>query len=138
VQIRRRLAQMTPAHLGLLCESWAILITIRVALWLLPWRLTRVVIRSFPIFVPTDATADSLERAVLGAARRVPCATCLSQALALQQLLCRGGYESHIQIGVAKRVDGLVAHAWVEHDGKPFLSVTSQVASYSRLPPTEL
>ena len=53
------------------------------------------------------------------ASRRVPKATCLTQAIALRTLLARDGKESELRIGVAKAEDGrLEAHAWLESDGR--------------------
>ena len=55
--------------------------------------------------------------AVRHAARFVPRATCLTQALALQYLLARTGRSSLIRIGVAEGSDGAFeAHAWLIHD----------------------
>lgn len=51
------------------------------------------------------------------AARRVPGATCLSSALALQRLLSSAGHRSQVHIGVARDDLGFSAHAWVVHDG---------------------
>ena len=52
--------------------------------------------------------------AVRTAARYVPGATCLTQALALQAMLTRHGYASSLHIGVEKGPDrAFGAHAWV-------------------------
>lgn len=55
--------------------------------------------------------------AVRTAARRVPGATCLSSALALQRLLSSAGHPSQVHIGVARDASGFMAHAWLVHDG---------------------
>jgi hypothetical protein len=39
--------------------------------------------------------------------------------VALQALLLREGIESDVEIGVRRESDGLVAHAWVEIEGRP-------------------
>ncbi|TAJ88711.1 MAG: lasso peptide biosynthesis B2 protein [Reyranella sp.] len=54
---------------------------------------------------------------VRAAARRVPGATCLSSALALQRLLSSAGHPSQIHIGVIRDASGFMAHAWLVHDG---------------------
>jgi len=49
------------------------------------------------------------------AARVVPGATCLTQAIAMRTLLERRGQSSSLRIGVARSIGGsLDAHAWVE------------------------
>jgi hypothetical protein len=57
--------------------------------------------------------------AVQSAARRVPRATCLTQALALQSLLAAAGHASSLRIGVAREDGGrFEAHAWLESGGR--------------------
>ena len=49
------------------------------------------------------------------ASRYVPRATCLTQALTMQVLLERAGYDARLRIGVARGDEGqFQAHAWVE------------------------
>jgi hypothetical protein len=56
-----------------------------------------------------------VEWAVSRAARLVPRATCLTQALAIRAILARNGVASRMQIGVALPIGGsLRAHAWVD------------------------
>lgn len=61
-------------------------------------------------------TAQRLAWAVRTASRRIPGASCLTQALSLQLLLRRYGVASNLRIGVARAAgrEGYVAHAWVE------------------------
>ncbi len=61
--------------------------------------------------------ADPIIWSVRTAARRVPGATCLSSALALQRLLSSAGHPSQVHIGVARDASGFMAHAWLVHDG---------------------
>lgn len=72
-----------------------------------------------------DPAAGELERvawAVERAARLVPRATCLAQALAAQAMLARRGISSEIRIGVARSSgQSLEAHAWLERDGRVLL-----------------
>lgn len=57
---------------------------------------------------------ERLAWAVGAAARRIPGATCLTQALALHRLLAKAGHAAEIRIGVAKGERGrLDSHAWV-------------------------
>jgi hypothetical protein len=56
---------------------------------------------------------------VLVVSSYVPCATCLTQALAGQVLLTHYGYSTVVRVGVTK-VDGkgtFQAHAWLESNG---------------------
>ena len=52
-----------------------------------------------------DLPVSRLEWAVRAAGRRVPMASCLTQALALQFLLGRSGHFSEVLIGVRKDVE---------------------------------
>lgn len=62
---------------------------------------------------------ERLAWAVRASARRVPAATCLTQALSLYRLLAMGGHAAEIRIGVAKGSDGgLDSHAWVVCHGR--------------------
>jgi hypothetical protein len=61
--------------------------------------------------------ANRIIWSVRTAVRRVPGATCLSSALALQHLLSSSGHPSQVHIGVARDASGFTAHAWLVHDG---------------------
>ena len=68
-----------------------------------------------------DAQADERELnwAITRAARFIPAASCLTQALSLQVLLGRRGLGSRLCIGVRKgQHDKFEAHAWVERGGR--------------------
>jgi hypothetical protein len=57
---------------------------------------------------------------------------CLSQSLTLQQLLRRAGVAAQLRIGARRAADGIEAHAWIEHEGRP-LNDSADVAA--RYPP---
>ena len=63
------------------------------------------------------AHADEIARiawAVRVTAKRIPGATCLTQAIAGQYLLAHAGHDARIRIGVARDADGAFnAHAWL-------------------------
>ena len=64
-------------------------------------------------------TPDKIGWAIQVVSRRVPRASCLTQALAAQMILARYGYNSQLRVGVTRESpDGFRAHAWVESDGK--------------------
>ena len=128
----RKLASMEPAELALLVHACLLLVRIRVALWLLPWRRVLALLPQ-EVTPATRFSVDRLERAVRAASRIVPRATCLTQALALNHLLARGGYASVVRIGVTNEHGRFAAHAWVECGGAPLLSSAAEVAQYAQL-----
>ena len=56
--------------------------------------------------------------AVRAAARVIPGAACLAQALAVQRMLAARGRTSSVEVGVAKNHAGIEAHAWLVCDGQ--------------------
>jgi hypothetical protein len=116
-----------------LVHAFRRLVVWRLRLWLLPVRVLRERARVSARNVrtpysgtglhacsagPRASSTLSVERvawAVEVAARYVPGATCLTQALAAQSLLSRGGHRSELHIGVAKGPGNeFGAHAWVQ------------------------
>ena len=100
----------------LLGRALCAVISCRVALFVLPTSpIQRLATRPGSLS-PSLAqfSPDRLAWAVQAAARRVPGATCLTQALALHRLLAKAGHRAEIHIGVAKGERGsLDSHAWV-------------------------
>jgi hypothetical protein len=73
--------------------------------------------------------------AVAAVARRIPRATCLTQALAATLLLSWRGHASTLHLGVAKQVNGsLHAHVWLECRGVILLGEPEEGA-FMPLPP---
>jgi hypothetical protein len=71
---------------------------------------------------------------VTAAARVVPDATCLSQALAARTLLRVAGHPSTLTIGVRRAAAGeLEAHAWVQSSEQPVVGVRPE-GTYEVLP----
>lgn len=104
-------------------RAWLAVAAYRLALSTLPFRWVRSLstFRARPSGVRTGSSPDlaDLTWAVSVVSRRVPRATCLTQALALQALLAREGRPAELQIGVAKAADGAFeAHAWLESEGR--------------------
>ena len=108
----------------LLMKALWLVISVRFALWFLPFRVVRNAIEKFAQTSVKflDREADSVESvvwAVTVASRRVPAASCLTQALATQVLLRRRSYPAELRIGVAPGERGeIAAHAWIELDGR--------------------
>ncbi len=101
---------------ALLFQAWIVVAGYRLALWVLPWR---VVSRTPRLSKRrTTPTIEETSGAVQTAARFVPGATCLTQALALRALLARRGRASTLTLGVRNPVGALEAHAWLEAGGR--------------------
>jgi hypothetical protein len=128
----RKVATLRPADRSLLRQAFLSLLRVRFALWLVPWRRLAASIDSPEIVAPARPGVDRVEWAIRAASHFVPRATCLTRAVALHRLLSKHGYESVVQIGVSKADGRFDAHAWVEHDGRPLLSTSNDVARYSR------
>jgi hypothetical protein len=126
------LKRLTPQDFVMLATAWLVVARARLALWLLPWpRLMKAASPRRSTSMPPP-TAERLAWAVRAASRFIPRATCLAQALALNQWLHRHGLESIVQIGVSSHDGHFAAHAWVEHDGRPLLSSAREIERYAR------
>jgi hypothetical protein len=96
----------------------------RIGLWVVPFRaLQRVAERlarpRSGSIDPPPGEADRLGWAVASAARFVPWACGLTQALAAKTLLARRGHPAEVRLGVARDEHGrFLAHAWVESSGR--------------------
>lgn len=117
----RQFGDLTPADRRLLVVTGAVVFGVRLMLWVLPAR--RIAAMTFGHNgVETNTagantpSAQRLAWAVRTTSRRIPGASCLTQALSLQLLLRRRGVASNLKIGVARAAqgEGYVAHAWVE------------------------
>jgi hypothetical protein len=105
----------------MLVEAALIVPTIRVALWLLPFRTLLGIVERRPHAGAEDASIDRVLRAVHAIARRVPHASCLTRSLAAMVMLARHGHASTLRLGVAKDEGHVTAHAWLECDGRTIL-----------------
>jgi hypothetical protein len=122
----------------LLLEAAPMVVVVRVALWVLPSRFILRVARRLAL-QPSNAAApdvglDTVIWAVEAISRRVPRATCLTQALAAQLLLRAHGYDSTLCLGVAGgRGSDFMAHAWLERQGRILIG-GSESRLLNRLP----
>ena len=95
---------------------------IRAGLWLLPFRILRPVVdraaRNPGPEVTDELVAARVAWAISNAARLVPRATCVTQALAARILLARRGLASEVCYGVGRRQGRIIAHAWLESGGR--------------------
>jgi hypothetical protein len=121
MRVVRRLVSLPRAERRMLLPALLTVLSMRIATYLTPtrWLLRRVLGRQ-----PTRTAGHGLEpllvgRAVRRAARLVPHATCLPQALATLWLMAGQGHTGQLRIGVRREQTGdLLAHAWVEHEGR--------------------
>ena len=104
----------------------AMVACVRILLWILPfkrllWIVDRTALRSARV-APVRLSEDTMVTIAWGvttAARYVPRATCLAQALAAQWIFAWFGHPTLLRIGVAKgNSKPLLAHAWLESEGR--------------------
>lgn len=128
----RRLAAFLALPWGdrrLLIEAFATLAFVRVVLRV--WTIERLRQWAGRLERGTKPV-DRIVWAVRTASRWTPGTTCLGSALALQRLLSAEGYVSELHIGVARQQPGLVAHAWIVHEGRVLIGDDEQV-TYTQL-----
>ena len=116
--------RLSSAERSLLLQSFILLAWVRLALWVLPFRwVSRVCARHSGNRrrICTAIPEDRLIWAVRVTAPRVPGATCLVQAMAAKYLLERCGRKPRLHFGTTKDNGRLLAHAWLELDGRTVL-----------------
>lgn len=128
----------------LIIIAYVILIIVRIFLWLLPFRIILFLITYLQRFIiqinkqHSPFTADCVCWAVETVSHYVPYSrTCLVRSLAGYLLFSFYGYNGKLQIGVAKDDKKLLAHAWVENEGKTFFEAGDQ-SSYISLQNTQV
>jgi hypothetical protein len=135
------LHSMPPLERRLLSVALPLVVVVRLALWILPSRTilrgVRAISPSRPAPNVSDVDVKSVVWAVEAASRRVPRATCLTQAIAVQLLLRRHEHSSQLCLGVAREIGGgFRAHAWVERNGRVVIGANG-VRDLTRLPDLE-
>lgn len=124
----------------MLMPATALVVLVRMSLWLLPSRAIVQVVRRLESAHRADSashmvTISLIVWAVAAVARRIPRATCLTQSIAAKILLRAFGYDAQLCLGVARNADGsLRAHAWLERGGRAVLGGEGAHTLY-RLPP---
>jgi hypothetical protein len=132
------LRQLKRGDYALLLIAVPLVMVVRLILWLFPsHRILRALSRVDSVTeapIPRRARATSIVWAIESASRRIPRATCLTQAIAGKLLLRWFGYEAKLCLGVAPTAGGgLRAHAWLEREGLPILGGVG-IRSLVRLP----
>jgi hypothetical protein len=134
-----RVLALSPIQRSMLRHAFPVVLGVRMALWFVPVR------RILGYAAARSASADRTSpNAVLSAAsiawsvrvvsRRIPGASCLTQAISGQILLARQGIPTTLHLGMARSPEeGMRAHAWLDCQGQTVLG--GQVAGqYARFP----
>jgi hypothetical protein len=124
----KRIFEITNTERLLLARAFGAVCSARAALWLQESNAgigTRAAARR-------SGRPEQYAWAVRIASSYVPKATCLTQAVALQTLLAGAGYESRIEIGVAKEAGNFQAHAWLVCEDQILIGGTN-IDQYSHL-----
>ncbi len=136
----RRLWRMQGVERSILVQALFWVVTLRIALYLVPFALFRRALERLNSAqntgsVDTRPTVAQIIWAVTGVGRRIPKATCLTQALAARILLNRYHYDNQLCIGVKIGEEGEVsAHAWLEEQGQVLIGDLVDLSHYTKLP----
>jgi hypothetical protein len=123
-------------------KVWLLVAVIRLGLWVTPFAVVRRIADRWGRHDSRRGPADhrspeTLVRGVRRVARFVPCASCLTQALAAGVLLSRAGHAPRLRLGFRRDDAGaLTAHAWVENMGRVVLG-NEDVERFTPLPALE-
>lgn len=127
----------------LFAAAFPLVLAVRISLWLLPFQS----IHKFLLARSKGGTSDvqlshpeiyKVCWGVSSAARRVPKASCLTQALVAQYLLLSKGVDAFLRLGVSRNSKGKFdAHAWVEVDGKIVIGENEELSRFIPLPVLE-
>lgn len=108
-------------------RALATMALVRAGLWLLPFRTLQKMLAGTRAPATQPATPEEIAWATATAARFVPRATCLVQALAAQRLCLRAGHPACLRIGVRRDESSpFAAHAWLEVDGRVLVGAAEQ------------
>lgn len=116
---------------------------LRVALWLLPFKVVRqhltAVVTKWEGYKPKNPVAvNAIVWSVTVASYYTPGgAMCLAKALTTQLLLTRYGYTHQLHIGVAMDdTQALEAHAWIEYENRVIMGGLQDLSRYQSLSST--
>jgi hypothetical protein len=120
----------------LLLEAFLMVIGVRIALSIFPYKKLSCGLCYLTTGMAKQSTNPELikkvAKFVLESGRYIPYASCLTQALTASTILRRHGQDSSLKIGVDKDGSGrLVAHAWIEVDGKTILGKVPDIRRYA-------
>lgn len=124
----------------LLVITLILLATIRLGLWLMPFRtllkvLAKISRQSDRSQATNQVSVGKISWAVNAVSRYMPGVKCLARALTTQVLMSRYGHSCELRIGVAKGEKGtLEAHAWIEHQGRVVMGYLADLSRFIPLP----
>jgi hypothetical protein len=136
IRLARRFQSLTPDERRLIVEAFILTAVVRVGLRTVSFaRLRRFLDAGKRLRSRSQPAVGRVTWAVDAAARLAPRRTCLADALAADVMLGRHGYDARLRIGVKKGhlEPGLLAHAWVEHDGSIVVGGLESLHDYSPL-----
>jgi hypothetical protein len=118
---------------SLLIKALILLYAIRVGLWTLPFCAMNRMTSGFRMQHNHELFAENrIIWAVKASSRFVPCATCLTQAMAARMLLSSYGHKADLRIGVLRENGQLKAHAWLENENRVLIG--GVIKTYATLP----
>ena len=123
----------------LLFRIWCILIIVRLALAMKPFKNVREWLQGYSNpkkNLEKKITAERISWLVDVAGRFVfRDKPCLTTALVLQMLLARRGYQSNIKLGIRKNESGKIeAHAWLLLDGEIVIGNIPDLDEFKEMP----
>ena len=136
----RTVRSLSGAQWGALARAAAWVPLTRVALLAVPWRRLSAAFEAAPVRhsgAPDWERARAAVWAVEAVSRRaLRDRPCLTQALVARHLLRRRGVETTLEIGAVRDGEGdVVAHAWLERNGRVVLGGEGSPSAYVRFRP---
>lgn len=134
----RRAGRLPRASWLALARVVPAIVAVRLALWVLPYRVAARLFDADPsrrVAGPPARAAATLRVAAWAGRALVSDRPCLTQALAARWLLARDGHASVLRLGVRRAGTGIEAHAWLELDGRVVLGGSDSVALYRSFEP---
>ena len=123
--------------------AFPLVLLVRIALWLVAFQSIHKYLldrsrRKQSNQALTHAQIYKICWGVSSSARRIPKASCLTQALVAQYLLLIKGVDAFLRLGVSRNAKGKFdAHAWVEVDGKIVIGENEEISRFIPLPVLE-
>lgn len=118
----RRFAEAPGHEKWLICKAAALLFGVRLLLWTFPYPKVRPLLARacYGAVRNSRSSPEKLAWSVAGVGEIVPGGRhCLSQAITLQILMTRRGFDSRVCFGIHRQAAApLLAHAWVEYGDK--------------------
>lgn len=141
IELLHKLFRLPHSDRLLLGQAWAVLLLTDLIFRALPFNRVRAFCERVcresngPADPDIRINIQRVARLVEIAARYSPArTTCLTEALTLAWLLSRRGIATKIRIGVARQDSCVIAHAWLEREGRPVYGLSDENAYAPLLP----